>query len=322
MNKDENLIYILKFHTCPVNSLAVSNDNSLLLSSSSQFVDYYDRIVFSDNKICLWNLKTGKKINAWNAHDFEYNESGKIFVNFFNNNYAISTGPDSKIKIWDLKKFKEKIVYSTNEHKIESMKLLKTKLLLITGGNYRDKSIRLWNLNNGNCLTILNNHKWSVDSVDITHNANNAVSSSNLHDEKPITIWDLHKEKNINSFGNKEMRITKVKFLTKKYIISSGEDKIIRIWNIDTGKIIRFFKGHEGYPTCFKEFSNKKTFISGNNSIIKNQENHVYFWNIAKGELKNKTFIHESGINTLEISPDNKKIITGCNNGNIYVWKK
>ena len=322
MNKEESLLFILKSHTGPINSLAISSDNSLLLSSSSQFIDYYDRIVFSDSDICLWNLKKGKIIKKWNAHDFEYNESGKISVDFFNNNYAISTGPDCKIKIWDLKKFKEKIIYSTDGHKIESMKLLKTKLLLITGGNHQDKSVRLWNLNNGDCLTVLNGHKWSVDSIDITYNANKAVSSSNLHDEKPVIIWDIHKEKKVNSFGNKEMRITKVSFLTKKYIISTGEDKIIRIWNIDTGKITRVFKGHEGYPTCFKEFSNKKSFISGNNSIIKNQENHVYFWNIVKQELKNKIFIHESGINALEITSDNKKIITGCNNGNIYVWKR
>ena len=322
MSKEENLLYILKAHTGPINSLAISDDNSLLLSSSSQFIDYYGRTVFSDSNICLWNLKKGKLIKKWDAHDFEYNEIGKISVDFFNNNFAMSTGPDCKIKVWDLKTFKERKTYTTDDHKIDSMKLLKTKLLLITGGNHQDKSVRLWDLNKGICLTILSGHKWTVDSVDITKNANKAVSSSNLHDEKPIIIWDLHKEKKNISLGNKEMRITKVKFLTKKYIISAGEDKIIRIWNIDTGKVSRMLEGHEGYPTCIKEFSNKKTFISGNNSIIKNQENHIYLWNVVKGGLKNKAFVHNPGINAIEITSDNKKIITGCNNGYIYVWKK
>lgn len=320
MSQEVKPIFILKSHKAPINSLAVSNDNSLLLSSSSQFVDYYERPIFSDNQICLWNIKKGKLIKKWEAHIFYYNETGKIFIDFLNNNYAISTGPDFKIKIWDLNNAKEKITYSSQDQKIECMKLLKSKLLLITGGNYHDKTVRIWNLKNGECLKILSGHKWAVDSVDLTNDGKKAVSSSNLHDEKPIIIWDISHGKKIISMGNKDMRITYVKFLTNKYIISTGEDKTIRIWDTSTGKINRIFEGHEGYPTSLKEFSNKKTFITANSSIIKKQSNFVYTWDVVKGVLKNKIFDHESGINKIEISPDNKKIITGCNNGYIYIW--
>ena len=84
-----------------------------------------------------------------------------------------------------------------------------------------------------------------------------------MHDEKPITVWDLHQDNKLISLGNKEMRITKVKFLTNKYIFSTGEDKIIRTWDLNTGKIIRAFKGREGYPASLKEFSNKKNLFQG-----------------------------------------------------------
>ncbi len=322
MNKEVKPVFILKAHRGPVNSLVVSSDNKLLLSACSQFIDYYKRIVFSDNNICLWNLKNGKLIKRFEAHNFEYNETGKISIDFLNNNYAISASNDCMIKIWDLKTFKEKIIYKTGDHKIDSMKVLISKFLLVTGGNLNDKTVRIWNLKNGECIRILTGHKWSVDSVDISEDGNKAISCSSLYDEKPVRIWDVNHSKKLKAFGNLEMRITFVKFLTGKYALTIGNDKVLRIWNITTGKINRAFLGHEGYPTCLKDFSDNKYFATGNSSILKDQENHVYIWDIVKGELKIKILNHISGINTLDISPDNKKIITGCNNGYIYVWKK
>lgn len=322
MIKEVKPIFILKAHRGPVHSLVVSSDNKLLLSSCSQFVDYYQRIVFSDNNICLWNLKNGKLIKRFEAHNFEYYETGKISIDFLNNNYAISASNDYMIKIWDLKTFKEKIIYRTGDHKIDSMKVLISKFLLVTGGNLNDKTVRIWNLKNGECIRVLIGHKWAVDSVDLYEDGNKAISSSSLYDEKPVIVWDVNHSKKIKSFGNMNMRITGVKFLTGKYAVTTGNDKVIRIWNISTGKINRAFIGHIGYPTCLKEFSDNKYFATGNSSILKEQENHVYIWDIVKGELKVKFLSHTSGINALDISPNNKKIITGCNNGCIYVWKK
>ncbi len=320
-DKEIKAFFILKAHKGPVNCLSISDDNRFLLSSSSQFVDNYNRITFTDNSICLWDIKKGKLIKKWKAHDFDANDSGKISVDFLSNDLAISSGPDCRINIWDLKVFKVKLSIETYDNKIECMRLFKSKSLVVTGGNHLDKTVRVWSLKNENCINLFTGHQWTVDSVDMSFDGTKVASTSSLFDHKPIVIWNRKTGKPLIKFGSINMRVVLVKFLTNKYVISSSLDRIIRIWNISTGKIIHAFMGQQGYPLCLKLFQNKNMIASGSSSNFKKGDNNIYFWDIQRRKLKNRICNHNTGVNCIDMTNDDRIIITGCLDGNIYIWK-
>ena len=47
------------------------------------------------------------------------------------------------------------------------------------------------------------------------------------------------------------------------FMISSGDDYFINIWNILTGKKIRRLKGHEYYVSSIKIYQDGNIFLSG-----------------------------------------------------------
>jgi|GEM_PF-6571446 len=320
-NIDKKPVFIINAHKGPVISLSISNNNRFLLSSSGQFIDYYGNIVFTDNSICLWDLNTGKLLNKWKNTPFEINESGYINTAFINYSLFLTTGPGSIINIISIKNSNINKKLGEENHNIKSMKFVNSKNMLLTGGDYRDKSIKLWDINSGKCINTYKSHQWDVDSVDVSPDADKIISTSSLYDDKPILLWEFNKSLPVKKLGSINMRITSCIFISNKYILSTGEDKVIRLWDTYEGKTVKAYEGTEGYPYAVKYMFKKNIIVAGASSFIKGMDNYIYFWDLKESKLLNRLFKHSSGINKLIISNGEKLIITGCNDGKIYIWK-
>lgn len=60
----------------------------------------------------------------------------------------------------------------------------------------------------------------------------------------------------------------------QKYIVSCGDDKTSRIWNAETGQLIRTVVGHESYINSVAVSSDMKFFASGSDDSI------IKLWNL------------------------------------------
>lgn len=92
-----------------------------------------------------------------------------------------------------------------------------------------------------------------------------------------------------------------------KWLVSGGEDKTVKLWNLKSGKELRTFRGHTK-AIKFVYFSKNGDYIlSGDNMVVRR-------WSLTKDESKIliKT---QRGINALAISPDNQYLAIG-------EWKK
>ncbi|WP_052345099.1 beta-propeller domain-containing protein [Planktothrix rubescens] len=97
-------------------------------------------------------------------------------------------------------------------------------------------------------------------------------------------------------------------------IIVGGGWKTIRIWNLETGKLINTLDTHSHWVLSVAISSNGQYLVSG--SIDKT----VKLWNL-KTKINVHTFTgHTSWVNVVKITPDNQTLISGSADKTIKLW--
>lgn len=112
----------------------------------------------------------------------------------------------------------------------------------------RDKTIKLWNLNNGFCIKTFYGHDDWVRRISI----NNNIFAS-CGNETNILVWDKNKDHPIQTLAGHEHVVECVEFIisekSKKlimewkktgldkveFLLSGSRDKTLRLWNIGNG---------------------------------------------------------------------------------------
>jgi ankyrin repeat protein/uncharacterized caspase-like protein len=113
----------------------------------------------------------------------------------------------------------------------------------------------------------------------------------------------------------KSSKITKLSFSPEReYILSGAEDGKIKLWDINSGKKIRTFKGHSGAITSILFSSD------GNYIFSSSKDNTIKLWDVFTGN-EIKTFdAHENEVTSLDISPDGQKLISASKDQTVKIW--
>jgi WD40 repeat protein len=100
----------------------------------------------------------------------------------------------------------------------------------------------------------------------------------------------------------------------QKTVASAGDDKMVRLWDLTTGKEIRRFVGHDKwvYTVAFSP-DGKILASAGDDQTIR-------LWEIATGKEIRKLLGHEKEVNSIAFSPDGKVLASGSSDKTIRLW--
>lgn len=100
-----------------------------------------------------------------------------------------------------------------------------------------------------------------------------------------------------------------------KYVVSAGEDKSIKLWDVNTGIDVKSFNGH---PAGVKALTITK---DGQTIISADAEGNIFIWK-TEGDRAPVLEIkaHEGAINTLNLFDDNQSFISGGLDQTIKIW--
>ena len=100
-----------------------------------------------------------------------------------------------------------------------------------------------------------------------------------------------------------------------KYVVSAGEDKSIKLWDVNTGIDVKSFNGH---PAAVKALTVTK---DGQTIISADAEGNIFLWK-TEGDRKPILEIkaHEGVINTLNLFDDDQSFISGGIDQTIKRW--
>jgi len=96
-----------------------------------------------------------------------------------------------------------------------------------------DKTLRVWDLETGICLRVVQGHSDTVMSVSVSPDGRRAVSASL---DKTLRVWDLETGECLRVFnGHREGVFCAGVSPDGRQVVSAGFDKTLRVWDVESG---------------------------------------------------------------------------------------
>ncbi|CCD25161.1 U3 snoRNA-associated protein UTP13 NDAI_0E03440 [Naumovozyma dairenensis CBS 421] len=141
---------------------------------------------------------------------------------------------------------------------------------LIATGSY-DKSCKLWNLDSGELVATLNNHKRGIWDVSFCQFDKLIATCSG---DKTIKLWSLDTFAVLKTFAGHTNAVQRCTFINKqKQLVSSGADGLIKIWDCTTGDCLKTLDGHDNRIWALTTWNDGELIVSADADGV------LQFWN-------------------------------------------
>lgn len=85
-------------------------------------------------------------------------------------------------------------------------------------------------------------------------------------------------------------------------LATAGDDHVVRLWDISTGKLLKELRGHEDWVTTVSFCSDGSELITGS------RDRRVLLWNVRNGELTGRLGKHEHPISKVVVSEKHDRV--------------
>ncbi|MBL7960637.1 WD40 repeat domain-containing protein, partial [bacterium] len=99
-----------------------------------------------------------------------------------------------------------------------------------------------------------------------------------------------------------------------KKIASCGEDRTVKLWDVEKGTLIRTFDGHQLNVWSLKFTPNGDRLVSGS------YDKTLKIWSLNDGNLIKTLEGHTDAVVDLSISPDGLTLASGSDDATIKLW--
>ncbi|ABW32107.1 WD40 domain-containing protein [Acaryochloris marina] len=338
-------------HTNWVWSVAI-NPTQKIMASSSQ-----------DGSIRLWDYNKGRCLRTLSGCTFTIFEAIFATTPFGSFNYSetekqheqilVSGGDAQVLRVWSLSDH-NCLDFPGHTDAIRSVAYCPHDQIIASGGGTGDRTIRLWNISNGQCIKILKGHSNGIWSLAF-HPKGKFLASSGL--DQSAKLWDIHSGECLETFQGHGHWVWSVSFSPNAEILASGSfDRTVKLWDIQEGRCLNTLKGHSSGVSSVSFSPNEHFIASGSvdqtarlwdfktNDCICIFEGHSgQIWDVAfspNGQLlatasldhtircwdvethKHLAILegHTNGVTSVAFSSDGQRLISSSFDGTIKLW--
>jgi len=176
----------------------------------------------------------------------------------------------------------------------------------------RDRTVRVWNSETGECVLTLEGHTQGVMSVSFNHDGTKIVSGSG---DKTVRVWNSETGECVLTLEGHTDFVNSVSFNhdgTK--IVSGSSDKTVRVWNSETGECLLTLEDHT-------DFVNSVSFNHDGTKIVSGSwDKTVRVWNSETGECVLTLEDHTRAVMSVSFNHDGTEIVSGSRDRTVRVW--
>jgi WD40 repeat protein/energy-coupling factor transporter ATP-binding protein EcfA2 len=348
-----NLLLNFEGHESGINSVQFSPDGHSLLTASV------------DRTAKIWNIQS-----PINSPSFCH-EQNVISAKFTPDGRQILTASyDMTVKLWDAQTHQLLKTYTGfgpdyyGNQRIYSLDISPDGKRFVTTGT--DYTIRIWEIETGQIIKAWTGEHQRNCTSDGWCGATNARYS---HDGNYIItcdfggqakVWDADGNfvKNLNESDPTKSHQQQVNGIDmsrdNQYIATGSYDKTVRLWNFETGQLIKVLSGHSKAVNCVKFAPDSQTLLTasadqtaklwdlegkilvdikghadnvysgdfsetGDYLVTASQDKTAKIWD-KKGKLIYTLTGHTEGVNSAYFSPDGQSVITASQDKSARIW--
>jgi len=316
---------IYEGHKDAVTGVSITPDGRYMISSST------------NETLLFWQLATGKILRIFRGHRDRVNCVAITPCG----NFAISGSDDKTIRIWNV--FTGQCVRTLEGHRgfVKSLRISPDGKKMISISS--DKKLFIWELEKSSYLAPLMvvHPKKSEELLDNRKNFMEALGKAGMAVEKKDwknAVFSLVMARNVPGYERalealslwRELSLRAIKgklrdiwqeFTLKghtddlrcfslspdgNYLLSGGDDKTLRLWDLNVRKCCRTISIHNKAITC------NAITPDGNFAISGSLDCTISILDLSNGKCLHTLRGHEKGIKDLVITPDGKYLISAC----------
>ncbi|WP_329059906.1 hypothetical protein [Amycolatopsis sp. NBC_01480] len=175
-----------------------------------------------------------------------------------------------------------------------------------------DYTLRLWDLETGECRKELTGHQDSVTSIAFAPDGSTAVSASAEH---TLRVWDLNTGVCLKVLSGHADEVTAVAVAASGHVLSGSADHTLRWWDPRTGECLRVLSGHTGPVSSLALTPDGRHAASGGADAT------VQWWDLGTGECRKTLRSHKCGSRAVGVTPDGSLVVSGEDCGNLSRWE-
>ncbi|KAA1469359.1 miller-Dieker lissencephaly protein [Dentipellis sp. KUC8613] len=280
--------HVLTGHRSPVSKVAFHPTYSLLASASE------------DATVKIWDWETGEFERTLKGHtkavqDVDFDHKGNLLV---------TCSSDMFIKIWDSQnEWKNTKTFPGHEHVVSSVRFLPGDQQIVSAS--RDRTIRVFDVASTHLVRTINGHGEWVRCITPSDDGRLLASSSN---DQTARIWDpLTGESKMELRGHDHVvevvvfaPIAAYKAIrvlaglpdndrTKRpgaYVVTGSRDKTIKLWDTQSGQMLRNFPGHDNWIRGLVFHPSGKYLLSASD------DKTIRVWDLATGRCMKTVEAH------------------------------
>ncbi len=177
-----------------------------------------------------------------------------------------------------------------------------------------DKTVKLWDLETGDCRATLSGHQNEVKSVAITPDGTRILSASN---DKTIRVWDARSGRHLTTLTGHSHFVLSVFAMSdglRALSGAAGNDKMVKLWDLDSGKCLATLEGHTNAVYSVAATRDGRRAVSGSG------DQTLRYWDLETGESLATLEGHSALVNSVLITPDGRQAVSGADDNTVKLW--
>ena len=318
---------VLEGHMEWVKSVSVTPDGRRAVSGSD------------DNMLRVWDLETGACLHVLEGHT--YSVQGVSVTP--DSRRAVSASRDDTLRVWDLEtgaclrvlqghtnKQAASLSLTISHDDIQLVGQLAHGVfglenVSVTPDSQRavsasdDGTLRVWDLEKGTCLRVLEGHTSGVTGVSVTPDGRRAVSAVGYPDHT-LRVWDLETGACLRVLEMLEGPTSGVTGVSvtpdSRRAVLANDDNTLRVWDLETGSYLRVLEGHT------QGVMEVSVTPDGWRAVSASFDKTLRVWDLETGVCLRVLEGHSGSVSSVSVTPDSRRAVSSSfgSDNTLRVW--
>jgi WD40 repeat protein/mono/diheme cytochrome c family protein len=286
----------LEAQSSPANAVSFSPDGRLAAFASA------------DKTVVIWDVEAGRELRRCIGH------TASVWAVAFNadGSRILSGGRDGTVRLWETQTARELHRFEGHEDLVTCMAFGPNSRWAISAG-YDNQVIR-WSFETGAADPnfAFDAPVKYVNAVAVSPDGSRCLVCA----ESNIYIADAKTGKVVRAYFGHADSVTAAAFSADgKRVLSGGDDRTLRLWEVESGKTLQVFRGCEGGVKSVAFSPDDKRVLSGSADAT------VRLWEIESGKDLRDFRKHAESVVDVAFLDEGRATLSASRDANVRIWR-